>query len=124
MQKVNPKWLKSGLVLVCERCSKERIPEEDPEIAERIGDFHLRNWLKDRLKQEGRWGPIRAINTSCMDVCARGRVTICIEPQEGETTVMVVDPVADREEIYGAIVERLRDNGALQSGPSEEPGRV
>ncbi len=99
--------MRSGLVLVCERCFKERIPDEDPEIAAQIGDFHLRNWLKDRLKAEGRWGPIRAISTSCMDVCGRGRVTVCIEPQEGETTVMAVDPVADREELYCAIVERL-----------------
>jgi predicted metal-binding protein len=107
MQNVKPKWLQSGLVLVCERCFKERIPEEDPDVAAQIGDFHLRNWLKDRLKAEGRWGAIRAISTSCMDVCARGRVTVCIEPQNGETMVMVVDPVADREEFYRAIVESL-----------------
>ena len=98
MQRVKPKWKQSGLVLVCERCFKERIPDEDPEIAAQIGDFHLRNWLKDRLKADGRWGPIRAISTSCMDVCARGRVTVCIEPQRGETVVMAIDPVADREE--------------------------
>jgi predicted metal-binding protein len=106
MQTVNPKW-KSALVLVCERCSKERIPEEDPEIAARIGDFHLRNWLKERLKEDGRWGGIRAINTSCMDVCARGRVTVCIEPHNGERTVLVVDPLAERDELYRAIVEKL-----------------
>jgi predicted metal-binding protein len=107
MQPVKPKWTSRGLVLVCERCFKERIPEEDPDIARRIGDFHLRNWLKERLKADGRWGAIRAISTSCMDVCARGRVTVCIEPHEGEPTVMVVDPIDDREELYRAIVERL-----------------
>jgi len=107
MQEVKPKWLRAGLVLVCERCFKERIPEEDPEVAERIGDFHLRNWLKERLKADGRWGPIRAISTSCMEVCARGRVTICIEPQQGEAIVMVVDPVEERETIYRTIVETL-----------------
>jgi predicted metal-binding protein len=107
MQEVKPKWLQRGLVLVCERCFKERIPEEDPEIAARIGDFHLRNWLKERLKEDGRWGAIRAINTSCMDVCARGRVTVCIEPEDGESVVMVVDPVVDREAVYSAIVRVL-----------------
>jgi predicted metal-binding protein len=107
MQKVSPKWARGGLVLVCERCFKERIPEEDPEVAERIGDFHLRNWLKERLKQDGRWGAIRAINTSCMDVCARGRVTVCIEPTAGEGTVMVLDPLGDREELYQTIVATL-----------------
>lgn len=107
MQEVKPKWLRSGLVLVCERCFEERIPEEDPEVAERIGDFHLRNWLKERLKTEGRWGAIRAVSTSCMDVCARGRVTVCIEPQHGDPMVMVVDPVEEREAIYERIVKEL-----------------
>lgn len=112
MQEVNPKWKQRGLVLVCERCFKERIPDEDPEIAVRIGDFHLRNWLKERLKEEGHWGPIRAISTSCMDVCPRGRVTVCIEPQQGERTVFVVDPMSDREELYNTIVETLGDAGS------------
>jgi predicted metal-binding protein len=107
MQPVSPKWLGKGLVLVCERCTKERIPEEDPEIAERIGDFHLRDWLKAKLKEDGRWGPIRAISTSCMDVCARGRVTVAIEPQDGETLVMVVDPIEDKDDLYRRIVEKL-----------------
>ncbi len=108
MQDVKPKWLQTGLVLVCERCFKERIPQEDPEIAQRIGNFHLRNWLKERLKADGRWGPIRAISTSCMDVCARGRVTVCIEPHEGEASVVVVDPLEERESLYERIIERLQ----------------
>jgi predicted metal-binding protein len=107
MQKVSPKWARSGLVLVCERCFKERIPEEDPEVAKRIGDFHLRNWLKERLKQDGHWGEIRAISTSCVDVCARGRVTVCIEAPDKEPIVVIVDPVANREELYKMIVEAL-----------------
>ncbi len=104
MQPVKPKWLGKGLVLVCERCFKERIPEETPDVAAAIGDFNLRDWLKARLKEEGYWGPIRAISTSCMDVCALGRVTVCIEPQNGETEVFVVDPVVDREDVYRKVI--------------------
>ena len=107
MQKVNPKWLRAGLVLVCERCFKERIPEEDPGVATQIGNFHLRNWLKEQLKEDGRWGAIRAVSTSCMDVCARGRVTVAIEPVSGDPTVMVVDPLADRDDLYRQICDRL-----------------
>lgn len=107
MQTVKPKWIEAGLVLVCERCFKERIPEEDPEIAERIGDFHLRDWLKTRLKEDGRWGRVRAVNTSCMDVCARGRVTVCIQPHGGEAATVVLDPVNEREALYRKIAERL-----------------
>ncbi|HEY5258365.1 MAG TPA: hypothetical protein VIJ12_08275 [Candidatus Baltobacteraceae bacterium] len=108
MQDVKPKWLNSGLVLVCERCSKERVPEEDPETAARWGEFKLRDWLKRRLKDDGRWGKIRAVSTSCMDVCARRHVTVCIDPQTGaEPTVTVVDPLEDREALYQRIVEQL-----------------
>ncbi|HZZ00052.1 MAG TPA: hypothetical protein VFE36_10790 [Candidatus Baltobacteraceae bacterium] len=105
MQPVKPKWLGKGMVLVCERCFKVRIPEEDPDVAARIGDFHLRDWLKAKLKQEGHWGAIRAISTSCMDVCARGLVTVCIEPQSGDAEVFVVDPIADRDEVYRRAVQ-------------------
>lgn len=101
--------MQSGLVLVCERCFKERIPEEDPDKAKEIGDFHLRDWLKKRLKEDGHWGKVRAINTSCMDVCARRRVTVVIDPQtEGKNPeAFIVDPLADREALYETIVERL-----------------
>ena len=107
MQDVSPKWLAKGLVLVCERCTRERIPEEDPDVAARIGDFHLRDWLKTTLKDDGRWGPIRAVNTSCMDVCARGRVTVAIEPEGKPASVFVVDPVSDKDALYARIVELL-----------------
>lgn len=107
MQDVSPKWLAKGIVLVCERCSKERIPEEDPAIVARIGGFHLRDWLKAKLKADERWGGIRAVNTSCMDVCARGRVTVAIEPEEGPTHVFVVDPITDKDALYERIVALL-----------------
>ena len=115
MQPVKPKWLNSGLVLVCERCFKERIPEETPEIAEKIGDFHLRDWLKAELKEHGEWGPIRVISTSCMDICAKGCVTVCIDPQagDGQTEVMVVDPIDDREALYNRIIEKLGNHKAM-----------
>lgn len=107
MQQVMPKWKRGGLVLVCERCFKERIPEETPDVAAEIGDFNLRNWLKDRLKADGHWGEIRALSTSCMDVCARGRVTVSIEPANGDRTTVVVHPANDREELYRTIVRTL-----------------
>ena len=123
MQPITPKWMNSGLVLVCERCSKERIPEEDPDKAAEIGDFNLRDWLKTRLKEDGHWGKVRAISTSCMDVCARRRVTVVIDPQvEGkEAEAFVVDPIADRESLYATIVARLADV-AESPKPTTEAG--
>jgi predicted metal-binding protein len=129
MQPIKPKWMNSGLVLVCERCYKERIPEEDPEKAAEIGDFRLRDWLKTRLKEDGHWGKVRAISTSCMDVCARRRVTVVIDPQvDGKTSeAFVIDPVADRETLYTTIVDRLvTDEGgaALEHYEDEKDSKV
>lgn len=109
MQPITPKWTQSGLVLVCERCFKERIPDEDPDKAAAIGDFNLRDWLKMRLKEDGYWGRIRAISTSCMDVCARRRVTVVIAPagENAREQAFVVDPLADREELYRLVVASL-----------------
>jgi predicted metal-binding protein len=108
MQNVKPKWLDSGLVLVCEKCFKQRIPEEDPQTAERIGDFNLRDWLKTKLKEDGHWGRIRAIGTTCMDVCARRMVTVTIaRVGDTEPEVLIVDPIDDRDALYKLIVERL-----------------
>jgi predicted metal-binding protein len=108
MQSVDPKWLRSGLVLVCERCSKERIPEETPEIAQRLGGFNLRDWLKAKLKENGEWGPIRVVSTGCLDVCAKGRVTVCLDPKNGEEPeVLVLDPLDERDALYRKVVDRM-----------------
>jgi predicted metal-binding protein len=111
LQEVTPKWKRGGVVLVCERCFKERIPEETPDVAAEIGDFNLRNWLKTRLKEDGRWGEIRALSTSCMDVCARGRVTVSIQFNGREPLTTVVHPVVDRDELYETIVKTLPNGG-------------
>ena len=122
MQPITPKWTDSGLVLVCERCFKERIPEEDPDKAAEIGDFNLRDWLKTRLKEDGHWGKVRAISTSCMDVCARRRVTVVIDPkvEGGAAEAFVVDPLADRETLYRLIVERLGNAAKPPSAQSPD----
>lgn len=109
MQDVTPKWSASGLVLVCKKCSEERIPDETPEIAERLGDFSLRDWLKAELKLRGLWGGVRVLGTTCMDVCAKGKVTVCIDPRrEGAAAeTFVVDPLDEREAVLERIVRAL-----------------
>ena len=106
---VRPLWRRSGgLSLVCEKCLNVRFAEDFPEHA---GDerLKLREWLKDRLKAEGHWGAIRATGTSCLDVCAPGRVTILIDPvgRGGDQKCLVFDPLEDRELIYQTIVREL-----------------
>ncbi len=107
---VTPPWAESGAVLVCEKCYRVRIPEETPEIAERIGEFQLREWLKVRCREAGFGKRVRVIGTTCQDICAIGRVTVTILPlgARGELETFAIDPLGDREAIFQRIVDRLK----------------
>jgi len=106
---VHPSWDRhGGLALICEKCLNVRFPEDFPEHA---GDerLKLREWLKERLKREGHWGLIRAVGSTCLDVCAKGGVTVFLDPvgAGGEQQCLVFDPLEDRELIYETIVRTL-----------------
>jgi hypothetical protein len=109
MKPVEPRWRESGAVLVCEKCYKTRIPEEIPELAERIGDFKLREWLKARCKEAGFGKRVRVIGTTCQDICGAG-VTVTILPagSGGPMETFEIDPLEDREAILQRIIEKLR----------------
>ena len=106
---VRPLWRRhGGLALICDKCLNVRFAEDVPEHA-RDERLALREWLKSRLKEEGHWGAIRTAGTSCLDVCAPGRVTIFIDPvgRSGQQKCLVCDPLEDRELIYRTIVSEL-----------------
>jgi hypothetical protein len=115
-----PIWQTGGLAVVCEKCTKERYGEDFPDAA---GDerLNIKAYLKDRLKAEGRWGPIRVVTSSCLDVCARGGVTVLLDPigsSERTARCLVVDPLEGREALYEAIVEHLAPSaGSRQTHP-------
>ena len=109
MKSVTPKWEELGAVLVCERCYRERIPDETPEIAERIGEFALREWLKERCREAGYGKRVRVMGTTCQDICEIARVTVTILPTGGggERETFAIDPLEDREAIFQRIAEKL-----------------
>ncbi len=123
MKTVTPQWTESGAVLVCEKCYKTRIPDETPELAERIGDFQLREWLKARCKEAGLGKRVRVIATGCQDICGIGTVTVTIWPRDagGDPETFTVDPVEDRETIFQRVVALLGTPRADTSGSEEAP---
>jgi hypothetical protein len=105
-------WQSGGVAVVCEKCTAERFIEDFPE---HTGDarLNIKGYLKDRLKAEGRWGPIRVVTSSCLDICARAGVTVLLDPLGeggGKAKCIVVDPLEGREQLYDAIVEALTPN--------------
>jgi predicted metal-binding protein len=110
VKSVTRKWT-SGAVLVCEKCYKTRIPDETPEIAERIGDFALREWLKEKCREAGFGKRVRVVGTTCQDVCEVGHVTVTILPLTGEALpqTFAVNALEDRETILQRILDRFRE---------------
>ncbi len=108
MKAVERKW-KSGAVLVCEKCYTTRIPDETPEIAAAIGDFRLRDWLKERCREAGFGKRVRVMGTTCQDVCEVGRVTVTILPLSDTAPMetFAVDALEDREAVFQRIRERV-----------------
>lgn len=62
-----------ALILVCEKCGRKLAGEgeENPAKALQLS-------LKERIKADGKKGVLRAVVTSCLDVCPKGEVTVGI----------------------------------------------
>lgn len=112
MRKVKGHW-RAGVVLVC---GNERPPgAEKPSCGHERGTA-LRVWLKDRIKAEGLKGEILSSRTTCLGVCSALGVTVEIVPirGDGERVTLVVDPEADREELWDAVKTVLVDGKKLK----------
>jgi hypothetical protein len=118
MVDANPVWQRGGVAIVCEKCTKERFVEDFPEAA---GDerLNLKGYLKERLKSEGRWGPIRVVTSSCLDICARGGATVLLDPlgqPDNPARCIVIDPLEGREALYDTIVAELSPPADAHNG--------
>jgi hypothetical protein len=121
-----PLWLGGGVAVVCEKCTRERFVEDFPDAA---GDERLnfKGYLKERLKAERRWGPIRVVTSSCLDVCARGAVTVLLaglEDGTAEPRCIVVDALEGREALYDAIVAGLSPRWVKNAQGPDDPSAM
>ncbi|BAZ54279.1 hypothetical protein NIES4103_69640 (plasmid) [Nostoc sp. NIES-4103] len=106
---VSPRW-KSGLVLVCSQCTKERsLSDSNRPNTGATASEELHNWLKSRLKLEGLWGEFRVVSTSCLGVCPKGRVAVVLGNHAGgeNCQCLIVDPNSDRELLYSHIKHKI-----------------
>lgn len=69
-----------ALILICEKCGK-KLSKDSDENPSRV----LQGALKERIREEGLKGHVRAVVTTCMDVCPDGEIAIGItRPEEKE----------------------------------------
>ena len=77
MQSIEPPVSKA-LVLVCEKCGKRLDSEADENPSRK-----LVSRLKKTAKKLFDRGEIRAVATSCMDICPEDRVSVAITTLQG-----------------------------------------
>jgi hypothetical protein len=87
--------------------------------------LNVKGYLKQRLKAEGRWGPLRVVTTSCLDVCARGGVTVLLAGLENlmAARCIVAYPLAGREALYDAVVADLSPRAGRCANANLTPGQ-
>ena len=92
MQSIDPP-VSNALVLVCEKCGKRLDSDADKNPSRQ-----LVSRLKKLAKKRFGRGAVRAVATSCMDICPDDRVSVALITFRGETsntrffTVSVDDP--------------------------------
>ncbi len=69
--KTVPSPVSDALLLICEKCGKKLVGDTDANPAR-----ELQQALKERIKQTGLKGQVRAVVSSCMDVCPKGEIAV------------------------------------------------
>jgi predicted metal-binding protein len=62
-----------ALILVCEKCGKKMAGGTDENPAR-----NLQLAMKEHIKTTGKKGELRAVLTSCLDVCPKDEITVAV----------------------------------------------
>lgn len=108
MRDIETTW-KRGAVLVCTH-TREAGADKASCGAARGGA--LKDWLKDRIREEGLKGEIIAVKTSCQGVCSAFGVTVSVVSAGGATKrSVVVESEADQPALWAMAKDLLRKGG-------------
>lgn len=92
--------VKKAVVMICEKCGAKLSPEGTNLSRE------IQQTLKAEIKGRLGKGVIRAVVTSCLDLCPEGKITVAINHlEENKTEFLEADPENPRAVIDG-IFER------------------
>jgi predicted metal-binding protein len=106
MHSIDPP-VSNALILVCEKCGK-RLDSDSDENPSRQLVSRLKKLAKKRLGK----GEVRALVTSCMDVCPDDRVTVAVVTLHGATsnTRFFTVSVDDTEETSERILREVTND--------------
>lgn len=86
------------VVSVCSKCHGQERGES------------LKDFLKARMRADGQAGACRVINSSCLGLCPEGEQAILVQPQFKAGVMLVVDDVAEREEIVTYLTKVIEES--------------
>lgn len=101
MEKVNPKWSKFGVVLICEKCGKKLGGDLNPSVL-------LKDEIKKTLITENLWGEVRVLNSTCLDICPDQKIAVGFVNPGATPTAQVIDPKKDKESLLQSIRDLTR----------------
>jgi predicted metal-binding protein len=106
MHSIDPP-VSNALILVCEKCGKRLDSDSDENPSRRLVS-RLKKLAKKRLGK----GEVRALVTSCMDVCPDDQVTVAVVTLHGaaSNTRFFTVSVDDTEETSERILRQVGDN--------------
>ena len=100
MKSISPRW-KQCVVLVC---AQNRPDGAKKPSCGHHGATELRAWLKTRLREEGVWGRVRVVTTSCLDVCPSRGVIVSFQGENGDHDLRLMDAQKDRQALLEEIM--------------------
>jgi predicted metal-binding protein len=98
-----------ALILICEKCGKKLVADSEPNPAR-----ELQLLLKEKIKTQGKKGQLRAVITSCMDLCPPGEIAICISVTAGKNRYFTLEG-GDSEAASRLLFEQLDKKGSPDS---------
>jgi predicted metal-binding protein len=93
--------VRESLILICEKCGK-KLSDSDENPAR-----NLQQRLKEEIKQTFGKGVVRAVLTTCMDICPLGEIAVGFA-RTGEANEFYTIEKKDVEGSLGEILEKAR----------------
>ena len=65
-------------------------------ICEKCGGKDLQQYMKSKIKDDGKKGVVRAVISGCMDICPKNAIAICVsKPAEADKYLVVSGKIED-----------------------------
>ena len=83
--------VQASLILICEKCAKKlQVQGTETEVENLTRKMHKS--LKSEIEITGKKGIVRALVSSCLDICPEGKIAAAVIPVNSPSHFYVFDP--------------------------------